>query len=159
MAFRRLIDGLQFARSESQVQGTLAGEQLPRLMELGCRVRSVHFTLAGGTGSKGRPSLRLQASAQVQLVCQRCLEPFAASLSVDNELELSTSALEIAQADDDVDRVLATPAMNVAELIEDELILGLPQVPKHERCAAAGSDDTRPRSSPFEALSRLKQGR
>jgi len=159
MAFPRLIDGLQFARSASQVQGTLAGGQLPRLVELGCHVRTVHFTIAGGTGSKGRPSLRLQASAQVQLVCQRCLGPFAASLSVDTELELSSSALEIAQADDDVDRVLATPAMDVAGLVEDELILGLPQAPKHEHCAAAGSGETRPRSSPFEALSRLKQGR
>jgi uncharacterized protein len=154
----RVIDGLQFARSGSQVHGTLDREQLPRLEEMGCRVQSVAFTLGGGTGSKGKLSLRLRASAQLELVCQRCLEPLAMPIVVDAELELSDSVLEIAQAGDDVDRVLATPAMNVAELVEDELILALPQTPKHESCAITGGAQAGARNSLFEALARLKQG-
>ena len=116
------------------------------------------FELRGGESIRGKPCLRLQAGADVELVCQRCLEPLAMHLSADVELELCDSELEIARAEDDVDRVLAGPAMDVAHLVEDELILALPDTPKHERCALSTDGDRAGRASPFAGLARLRQG-
>jgi len=158
MPYPRAIDGFQFSRSGSQVRGTLGIGQLPRLAELGCRVLEASFELRGATSSRERPCLRLQASAQVELVCQRCLEPLPMQLSAEAELELCASELEIARADDDVDRVLAGPAMDVAQLVEDELILVLPDTPKHERCAMSLGGEAAGRRSPFETLARLRNG-
>jgi uncharacterized protein len=155
-----LIDGLQFARSGTQVRGELAGDRLPRLAQMGCQAERVVFSLAGGIGSTGKPTLWLQASAQLETVCQRCLGPLAMPVSVQAELELCESLLEIARAEDDVDRVLATAAMNVAELVEDELILALPQTPKHEACVfSQGEQDNVAGRSPFGALALLKRAR
>jgi uncharacterized protein len=74
------------------------------------------------------------------------------------ELELATSEQAIAAAEDDVDRVLATRAMDVASLVEDELLLTLPIAPMHERCepVPAGADSGR--ASPFAALAGWRKG-
>ena len=78
-------------------------------------------------------------------------------LAIDVELQVTESLREIEAADDDVDRVLASRAMDVRGLIEDEVILALPMVPRHERCVAVGAGVTA-KISPFSALAALKRG-
>jgi uncharacterized protein len=97
--------------------------------------------------------------------CQRCLEPVAVGLSTVAVLELSGSLQEIEAADDDVDRVVAGHAMDVASLVEDEAILLLPMVPRHERCGMAdnlrAADESAAavvkKASPFSVLAALKK--
>lgn len=97
--------------------------------------------------------------------CQRCLEPLTVDLSGSTELELSKALAEIEQADDEIDRVLAGHAMNVAAMVEDEAILALPMVPRHEHCVAADAVDLAgaaeaPQTkvnSPFSVLAALKK--
>jgi uncharacterized protein len=153
-----VIDGLRFAESASEISGTLTDEELPRLSGSDCRVEQVVFSVRGGTSSKGRPCLRVTAQAELVLVCQRCLEPMACSVPVDSDLELSQSLEEIEQADDDIDRVLAAQSMDVAQLVEDEVILALPVAPRHESCTPHADGDELKRASPFDVLARLKQG-
>jgi len=71
----------------------------------------------------------------MQLVCQRCLDPLPVPIAIDAELQLSESLREISDADDEIDRVLASRHMDVGQLVEDEVILALPMVPRHETCA------------------------
>lgn len=155
------IDGLQFARSGSVREGTLDAGQLPRLAELHFAVRRAGFRLSGAINGNGKPVLNLRATAEGSMPCQRCLGQVDLALSVDAELLLSRSLEEIESADDELDRVLADRAMDVAGLVEDELILELPMVPRHEACgpaavkvqdAAAGA-----KPSPFAALAALKR--
>ncbi len=153
-----VIDGLPFAEGACELSGTLTGEQLPRLSGPDCRVDEVEFTLRGGTNAKGKPCLHVAARADLVLVCQRCLGPLPFEAVVDSELELSSSAIEIARAEDDVDRVLATHDMDVAALVEDEVILALPVAPKHDSCAPEARADETKRASPFDVLARLKNG-
>jgi uncharacterized protein len=68
-------------------------------------------------------------------VCQRCLGPLQVPVEIDAELQLAESLREISEADDEVDRVLASRHMDVGQLVEDEVILALPMVPRHEECA------------------------
>jgi uncharacterized protein len=88
--------------------------------------------------------------------CQRCLAPLVVPLVVDAELELADSAGEIATAEDDIDRVVASPAMPLAQLVEDELLLALPMVPRHEACEPPG-EGYDAGASPFAALGRLRR--
>lgn len=127
------------------------------------------------TGGAPELWLHLQAQAEVWLSCQRCLQPFAQPIEVERRLrfvrdEAQAEALD-AELDDDV--LALTRSLDLRELVEDELLLALPLVPRHERCPAplpmsagelddAGddgdpdrADDARP--NPFAALQALKR--
>ena len=152
-----VIDCLQFARGALELQGFLGMEQLPRLAQMQCSTEDLEYSLRGGLNASGKPFLRVSAGGAMRLVCQRCLDTFEFPLAIDVELQVTESLREIEAADDDVDRVLASPATDVGRLIEDEVILALPMVPRHERCVAVGAGVTA-KISPFSALAALKRG-
>jgi uncharacterized protein len=115
----------------------------------------------------GEPELwlHLQAGTRVLLECQRCLQPMAHTLQVDRPLRFVEGEDEATRLDEDSeDDVLAVPAsLDLPALVEDELILALPLVPRHEVCpqplpmAAAdpGALDDAP--NPFAALAPLRR--
>jgi uncharacterized protein len=157
MSQPEVIDGLSFARNGSEIHGTLGPERFQRLAQMDCQVGEIAYQIRGGSNDKGRPCLRVQASGVLEPVCQRCLEPMSVTVEVESELQLSETAAEIAQAEDDRDRVLASASMSVAELVEDELILALPDSPRHERCEAPAGGRDGAKGSPFDALAKLKR--
>lgn len=80
--------------------------------------------------------LAVQATAPVWLTCQRCLQPLALTMTLDRRLRFvvgeSLAETMDAELEDDV---LALPRwLDVRELIEDELLLALPLVPRHDTC-------------------------
>jgi uncharacterized protein len=75
----------------------------------------------------------------LELPCQRCLDPIRIPIVIDAELQLAQNAREISEADDEIDRVLASRRMDVAWLVEDEVILALPMAPRHEECVPSGN--------------------
>ena len=152
-----VIDGLQFARSAQEVRGELGMQHLPRLAELQGATESLAFGVRGGMRDDGKPCLWISVSGELRLVCQRCLGQLIFPLSIDVELALTEDAREIEGAEDGVDRVLATRAMSVAQLVEDEVLLALPMVPRHERCSARMPAGTGSNASPFSVLTELKR--
>jgi uncharacterized protein len=72
-------------------------------------------------------------------------------------LEFAASEAEIAAADDGVERVLAGREMSVTALVEDEVLLALPMVPRHERCSAAADLGSNAQVSAFQALAALRK--
>lgn len=109
--------------------------------------------------------LHLEAQARLQLECQRCLQPVAAPLAVQRSFRFvadEATAAEI-DADSEDDVLVLTRALNTHELVEDELILGLPLVPMHEACPqplvtpAAQTAEVEDRPNPFAALAALKR--
>jgi uncharacterized protein len=98
------------------------------------------------------------------LECQRCLQP------VDEYLDIARSFLFVhgedaaAQLDaDGEDDVLAlTRSLDLRELLEDELLLSLPLVPRHEVCpqplvAPIDASPLEEKPNPFAALASLKR--
>jgi uncharacterized protein len=79
-------------------------------------------------------------------------------LFVDDE----AAAAELdAESEDDV--LVSSAHFDLLALVEDELLLALPIVPRHDACPAplpAPSDDLseEPRANPFAALAALKRG-
>ena len=157
-AGRHVIDGFQFARGGEELRGQLTLSALPRLAEFGVTASpGFGFAVRGARNEQGKPVLRVAASGPAEMTCQRCLGPVAVRLEADSELELAESEAAIEAADDEVDRVVATPAMDVVALVEDELILALPMVPRHEACEPRGAQGEDEAGSPFAALAGLKR--
>jgi len=153
------IDGLAFARNAMEARGRLGLESMPRLAQSGCSASAFGFVLNGEINQRGKPGLRLAVDGTVRLECQRCLEGLDLPLRFEVQLELVSSEAEIMAADDedDVDRILTGREMDVAALIEDEVLLALPMVPKHEHCKAAAALEGNARPSLFEGLAVLKK--
>ena len=152
------IDGPQLARDRGTVSGTLGIGALPRLAASGCEAATLRYRVRGAVNAAGRPCLAVEASGVALLACQRCLDPVEFPVELSVELELAASEREIVEADDDVDRVLATNAMDVALLVEDEVLLGLPMAPMHERCEPDVGQGAANRAAPFAALAGLRKG-
>lgn len=128
---------------------------------------SVAATVVPVRGGDDRCRLHLQARARVVLQCQRCLAPMLQPLLVDRTFQFAPDEDTAAAWDEDEedDVLVLTRTLDVHELVEDELILSLPIVPRHDDCeapsaAGAGQDgpagDTVP-AHPFAALAALKK--
>jgi uncharacterized protein len=128
------IDGWKLARERGVVTGALGLAELERLAELGCEAAAVDYSIRGGKSATARPNLTIAAEGALRLVCQRCVRPLEYPFAVTTELELAATEAELLNAPDDVERVLASQAMDIASLVEDELILALPIAPAHEHC-------------------------
>jgi uncharacterized protein len=129
-----VIDGLQFARAALERRGVVSMEHLPRLAQLQCSTDGLEYHLRGGRAGNGKPCLWLSVRGSLELLCQRCLDPIPVPIAIDAELQLAENLREISEADDEIDRVLASRNMDVAWLVEDEVILALPMAPRHEEC-------------------------
>lgn len=123
------------------------------------------------TGAADAILLHLRASADVWLQCQRCLEPLAHPIGIERSVrfvegEDAAAALD-AESEDDV--LALSRAFDVVQWLEDELLLALPLVPRHNQCQPPGGsqavaapvvDDASvarsDRPHPFAALAVLK---
>ncbi len=149
------IDGLAFARGAGVIEGRLGVESLPRLAQSGCLGSFLDFVLSGEINGRGKPALRLAVNGSVRFECQRCLSTLDLPVQIDEQLELALSEAEVTAADDDSERVVAGHEMNVAALVEEEILLALPMAPKHEQCSAAEGMGGSAKASSFQALSAL----
>ena len=109
--------------------------------------------------------LHVKASTAVSLECQRCLRAMAVALEIDRSFLFVHGEDAAAQLDaDSEDDVLAlTRSLDLRELVEDELLLALPIVPRHEVCPVPlpvrpNDPLAEERPNPFAALAALKRG-
>jgi len=151
------IDGLAFARNAAVLEGRLGMESLPRLAQSGCSGSVLDFVLTGEINERGKPGLKLAVDGSVRLQCQRCLGRLELPLHLEAQLEFASSEAEITAADDDIERVVAGREMSVAALVEDEVLLALPMVPKHEQCSAAAGLGANAEPSAFQAFAALRK--
>lgn len=155
---RLKIDGAHFCRNLSAMTRSIGVDGLPRLVELGCHSAELKYSIAGGTNDMGRPSLELYISGRFMLTCQRCLMPLQWGMTSRVDLELVSSQEAIDNAIDDRDRVLAGKEMDVDALIEDEIILEIPMIPRHDVCLTTKALEVLEGASPFGVLALLKRG-
>ncbi len=147
------IDGAKFCRSTATLTRSLGeSPRLARLLDMGCQARRLECRVAGHIDDKGRAILTLSIDAEFEMQCQRCLEPMTWSLSTVSELELCADRAEIDRAQDDKDRIVASRNMDVDSMIEDEIILAIPMIPKHEVCEAVARSEEDVNRSPYGAI-------
>lgn len=93
---------------------------------------SVEVDLEFGIDESGTRYVRGRLQTVLHLVCQRCLQAFACSLDVPVLLGLAASGRSEADIAERYETLtLDEPAIELARLVEDELMLALPLVPAH----------------------------
>ena len=117
------------------------------------------------SGSAPQNCLHLQARAVVRLQCQRCLQALEMDLVVDRHFLFVASEDEAARLDEhsEEDVLVLQARLDLRELIEDELILAVPLVPRHEGdcpdplpMSAGDLPEEAPQPNPFAALAALR---
>ena len=126
----------------------------------------------------GQPELwlHLTLNTTVLRTCQRCLQPVALPLAVERDFLFAPTEAQAQAWDaerDDADVLVLSPSFNLLELLEDELLLALPLVPRHDTCpqplvapmgeptvqgeGPESSSEGVERDNPFAILAQLKR--
>jgi uncharacterized protein len=171
------LDVAAFARRGAELQGLWRLEELPRIAEVThpqgteAQEEAVAWSARGEIRqTRGGPAqvwLHLIAKARLQLECQRCLGPSEHMVHVERSFlfVVGEDAAAAIDADSEHDVLALTQTLDLRHLVEDELLLSLPLVPRHETCpepllAPSDSADAGLEApNPFAALASLKRDR
>ena len=159
-----IIDAFEFCRLKERQEGSLAVSELARVQkEAPGEQRRVDWLIAGGVDHTGHAQLSLSVHGVISLVCQRCLHPVDVDVASRSVLILARTEeeadnVEALLADDAVDVIVVEKKIDIAELVEDEVLLAIPQSVKHEACPndANAVFDALKKPSAFAALKDLK---
>lgn len=137
----RHIDPWRLAGEGRQLQGKLPLALLSRLQEscVGPAKAEVDVDLGFAALETGEARIYGHLAVTVVLSCQRCLEPMEVALEAHVDvLALRQEAAHGSLAQSGEGLVLVPPVL-LSELVEDELLLALPMLPRHaqEQCVAA----------------------
>lgn len=164
-----------FARNAGKIVGDARLARFDRLLEetrgLGAAT-PVEYSAHGEVLNEGQVAeelwIHLTVHTVLPLTCQRCLGPVDVGMSVERSfrfVETEELAAELdEEAEDDV--LVSSREFNLLELMEDELLMALPVVPKHEVCPEAVKmqvvdadfvDEPEEKANPFAMLEQLKK--
>lgn len=119
-----------------------------------------------GASGEQEPWLHLALNTALPLVCQRCMGPVDVPVSSSRVFRFVANEDEALTQDEECeeDLLVISREFNLQELIEDELVMEVPLIPKHEVCPvpvkleAADAEFDAPETTkpnPFAALSGL----
>lgn len=126
------VDPRRFCRDSQAWETQSDVSAFPRLAReftqgaLFCRV-------AGQADQRGGLSLRLAIRGEVELTCQRCLGAMPHVVQIERTLHLARNEAELERLDalPDSDAILVGETLDLVDLVEDEVLLGLPLAPMH----------------------------
>ena len=173
------LDIFEFVRRQQFIRGRFSVHHLTRLLDglpeqpVASQPDAEHeagivsFEAQGLGEVEGKAMLELSVHATLMLECQRCLGPMRYLVDGKTLFEIVRSESELGSddemdEDDEPERVVGSRRFDLVALIEDELILGVPYIPRHEVCPgqsekpAAADPEAVERPSPFAVLGKLK---
>lgn len=172
-----IVDSRELARTGRALEGSFQVRDLERLASLlsrsdgrlDWRARGERQERADGGHDE---LLHLRIEGRVAMQCVRCLGETPVTIRVDRGFRLVGDEAQATRedAEDAEFDVLAGGArFDLGGLIEDEAIMALPSIARHDECALplsdsraadmTGSDDEEERIRPFAGLAALKGGR
>lgn len=160
-----LGDPIGLAEQRKSFEGSFTLARFDRLGEsLADNSGEAYYRMNFSLDASGSPRVAGDVKSAVKLVCQRCLDTLEYPIERAWDLILIEDPAEERMWSEEEDLYLVTGEMRLSDLIEDELILALPLVPRHadESCQApAEHEDRQPVAAdstyPFAALSKLKR--
>ncbi len=168
---QRTIDTSELARTGGERTGAWPLAELPRLASLladhdGTLAWRVRGRSARRVDGEAEDFLELAVSGALRVPCVRCLGPVALPLSIERAYRLVESEAEAERLDlDDArfDVLAGGRRFDLAGLVEDEAIMALPPMARHDHCALpagaaapAGAGEAETPRRPFAALAQLK---
>ena len=173
----RRLDIKAFAQAGALLQGQSPLAHWPRLLDEQMpegpgQERLVRWRLQGRmtpvTGGAPRVGMTLSAEVDLPMQCQRCLTPVVEAVKAEREFAFVADEATAAAMDDESeeDVLVISRDFDALALVEDELILALPLVPRHDTCpqdlpveaADEAFEAASQRPNPFAALAALKKG-
>lgn len=171
------FDPWHFSDLTQQFRGRIKLTEMPVLSEVVLDIKQgAEYELRFFRDDKHRVRIKGQVSALAEMICQRCLERFEIQLSATVSLALTKNMVDADRLPDHVEPMLfeSGARLGSAELIENELLLSLPQIARHINSCPEGirhftSTDLHPSSSstrrensvkassPFAILATLKK--
>lgn len=157
-----VINNIEFAQKALEIHDIISVSQFARLADmLADMAGRLDCRLQGGKDADNAAFIRLQIQGQLNLICQRCLQPCKYDISIDQHFKLVRDEAEMPAPEDerdDEDFLPIQAEMPVLELMEDELLLALPIAPKHEEgeCSNESSINEYKKPNPFAKLEMLK---
>ena len=128
------IDPLRFCKLAQTWEVDASLSEFPRLVpefthgQLFCRI-------SGRTDQHSGCVLRVEIRGEVGLTCQRCLSGLTHEVAIACEVYLAANEAELerrsAEVESGADVILRGAKMSLVELIEEEVLLGLPLAPMH----------------------------
>jgi uncharacterized protein len=162
-----VVDPFRLAERGQTVRGRLPVARLGRLSEcLADTAGEVGVELEFLQEARSRTVVHGAVRASLRMVCQRCLEPVEVPLDVAVRLVAVRTEVEADRLDEGEDALVAVDGrVFLPDLVEDELLLAMPQVPMHPAgvcrpaVAAADGDAESDRPRPFAELAALGRAR
>ena len=128
------IDPFRFAEQSLRLDGVVKMIDMHRLnANLGSDNEPAKVNLIFGVDEQGVTFLKGHLETTLVLQCQRCMEPLNYGIISDFVLGIVNSLEEVNTLPEGYEPALAKDGqLALRELIEDELILNLPIIPRHE---------------------------
>lgn len=156
-----ISDVFQFAREGRVWTGVFALSQMARLADvLARRTGEVQVVLSGSVDERDQAQLALSLSASLHLQCSRCLQELPWPLQVQTCLRPVPAGHPVEQEellDDDHDVIEVDGGLDVQALAEDEILLALPLMARHEQCTPPQMREAADETSPFAVLAGLRK--
>lgn len=157
------IDPAKLAQKQAILRGDLPFSACERLLEVALNPDGrVSLELAFGR-ERGFVRVRGWVEATVRLQCQRCLETVDLPVRGEVDLGVVASLDETDRLPEGCEPLLreGDALLALSELVEDEIILALPYIPRHPACGGREVEDDSARMGetrkPFGALAGLKR--
>ncbi len=133
-----VIDLFEFCRQGDSLAGNVSVAELPRL-DVARRDGVIKYRLDGGCDAQRKLSLTLDIDGEMWLVCQRCLDALHHRLEIATRFNVVRTEAEADAApldEDAADPLVGSEAFNLLDLVEEEVLLSVPLVPRHIACSA-----------------------
>ncbi len=165
------IDIRKAFSQELEVAGSVDSTRLPQISEAAASEGiEVQVSLKFVVDRFGQKKIQGFVTAKLKMICQRCLQPAPLELQESIKLALLASEDQISGLDPEWDPwITSEPRLELADLVEEQLMLALPIVHMHEdvKCIEklgyhAETDRDLPESAdnesgnPFSILKQLK---
>lgn len=163
------VEPYRLAANAERIEGLISLAGMTRFGgEAGEQWGDCEVRLDFGVDTQGRRFIEGWLKADVQLACRRCLEPMPVILESHFLLGMVASDALAAELSNAYEPVLVeNEQLDLLPVIEDELILSLPQVVYHDETQCAVSRDQmtsgesaeaveKPAANPFDVLRTLK---
>ncbi len=164
MALPTIVVPKKLLKNKSALQGFFDNHQLERVNDAFCTViGKVDVDIKLESEDKGRIRLSGTVSCKLELVCQRCLNSFSYPLEIEMGTMLVDEDSMLNEKTNFDDLPILGDELNLLNLIQDEILLGLPTAPTCETaCSENGImrsnvEMQRSERNPFEVLRQLKK--
>lgn len=162
------VDPWRLARKGEQLRGVLQIGEMERLQgSLSDSSGDAAVELTFETDERGHPVVHGMVVAELALACQNCLQTYRQPVTANMRLAVVANEEQAEMVSGDHEPLLVSEGqLFLMDMIEDELILALPIIPRHpegecpqEQTTVDGEGGQPAADNPFAVLRSLKKDR